>query len=688
MTEVSDLTAKQKTSIRRVLREKYSGKTFTQSEYKEVIKEISKEHGVNVDMVDEFINSYKKFPKGTTTVNNISNNITNNNTSDTTNINDDIVDKKTVSETIITDNKGTTDIKTFNETVTDNTLGVTTVTNKTIKKTVSKKVPVVDKTVTETIIVSDKKGTDVKTMTETIHVANNIITDKKTSRETIYDNATGITSFSGFTNTTVSNKPASITSVTSVVSGTTNNSNSNYTYKPKVVNMFDLPEASSNRVNDYKFPTEPVYIRTKRHGLANAPIGTSWIHDTPQVDDYITPELKNMQIHVKKLRAIVSPEQGTPGWFAMRRDKITASDGGCVVEVNKNEAPYKFLIKKLVTSPFTGNMFTHHGKKFEKIATSLYEYRLNVTVDEYGLLGHPVYNFLGASPDGIVGPYKRDGIHLTQYVGRMVEIKCPFVRKIQMEGDIFDICPEYYWVQVQLQLECCELEECDFWQCSIYEYQSRDEFVYDTDKNENFRSKLSTFEKGCLIQLLPCDKVRDPVEKIYLETLYEHAKYVYPPKVEMSPYECDTWIAEFAATMHQNSIYKNYYIDRIIYWRIDKTNCTLIKRDKKWFAEALPKLKNMWDYVEFFRANNDKCTILLNYINSLKIKYNARIMKVVHELYSVPNMTNIIEKDKYNKTIARIIKETEENNLTNKKDITEIVEEEDNNKFNNKIFAF
>ena len=92
---------------------------------------------------------------------------------------------------------------------------------------------------------------------------------------------------------------------------------------------------------------------------------------------------------------------------------------------------------------------------------------MNVSTSEFGLIGHPKYSFLGASPDRICNHYKLDGIHKSKYVGRMLEIKCPLVRKIKMSGPIVDnICPIYYWIQVQLQLECCDLEECDFWQCN------------------------------------------------------------------------------------------------------------------------------------------------------------------------------------------------------------------------------
>ena len=101
----------------------------------------------------------------------------------------------------------------------------------------------------------------------------------------------------------------------------------------------------------------------------------------------------------------------------------------------------------------------------------------NVKVDEYGLIPHlpePRVSFIGASPDGIASHYKLDN-SFSDRIGRMLEIKCPYSRKIITEGEIDGtICPHYYWCQVQQQLECCDLDYCDFWQCNLKEYKDRE----------------------------------------------------------------------------------------------------------------------------------------------------------------------------------------------------------------------
>ena len=90
-------------------------------------------------------------------------------------------------------------------------------------------------------------------------------------------------------------------------------------------------------------------------------------------------------------------------------------------------------------------------------------------VFEYGCIPHPNIDHFGASPDGIVEPESLN----KNYVGRMLEIKCPGSRPIT------GFIPEYYHAQVQGQLEVCNLEFCDFVECKIDEYKTDDDYFND-----------------------------------------------------------------------------------------------------------------------------------------------------------------------------------------------------------------
>jgi len=330
------------------------------------------------------------------------------------------------------------------------------------------------------------------------------------------------------------------------------------------------------------------------------------------------------------LSEIVLPAQRSEAWFKMRNEKITASDSGTVLGQNKYEPIYSFIIKKVFGSTFETNEACYHGKKFENIVTLMYEYKYDTIVHEFGLLGHPVHTILGASPDGICGPYKRNGKIRSELVGRMLEIKCPIFRKIKYTGDVKgEICPIYYWCQVQQQLECCNLDECDFVQVNIEEID-REEYLKDSKSNiEEYISKKTGLEKGALLEFVPTKIGDDDIENgsIKMSLIYDKASFIYPPKIDMSNNEIDNWILSELEKKRDG-----VKLNRVIYWRILESSNTLILRDKVWFDESLPKLKEIWSYVEFLRSNMSIANEWKSYIDSMPKKYNDKIMDKLYSL--------------------------------------------------------
>merc|ERR1711998_451429 len=209
-----------------------------------------------------------------------------------------------------------------------------------------------------------------------------------------------------------------------------------------------------------------------------------------------------------------------------------------------------------------------------------------------------------------------------------------------MDGPIKDhICPIYYWIQVQLQLECCNLEECDFWQCDIKLYKNREEFIADTDEKEPFRSKTYGFEKGCLIQLMPQKRASEVMNGKYWPVVYEDAKFIYPKDIEMSPYDCDKWVMNKLGNFYKTICdlgpdYKNYYFDKVVYWRLENSKNVTIHRDREWFSESLIKFRKIWNYVLFLRKNKSKLDLFVRYIESRKQKKNDDIMGIMEKLYN------------------------------------------------------
>jgi putative phage-type endonuclease len=321
----------------------------------------------------------------------------------------------------------------------------------------------------------------------------------------------------------------------------------------------------------------------------------------------VPEKYKKKEEHFQKLFNIPQPAQRTQGWFDYRNARITASDTAAAIDKNPYEPIESFISKKCDPNfPFRDNIYVCHGKKFEQIATLYYEHLYNNKVTEFGCLPSEKYKFLGASPDGICSKSTLDG-QFSDRLGVMLEIKCPFSRKIINKGDtIGTICPFYYYCQVQQQLECCDLDQCDFWQCKIDEYKSREDYLKDVDfkpiiTEGNLGEKI-TFNvntaKGCLLQFLPKEYI-----PLFDEDKHEFkAKFVYPPRLDMNINQYNEWIIEQIGLWSDDK----YYFDKVIYWKIPFSHNVTINRDKKWFAQIFPVLEESWRKIVYYRKNPDE----------------------------------------------------------------------------------
>jgi putative phage-type endonuclease len=321
----------------------------------------------------------------------------------------------------------------------------------------------------------------------------------------------------------------------------------------------------------------------------------------------IPKKYKKLVDHVHYIATLPQPEQRTKEWFDMRKNMITASCAAQAINENpyrNQNSDYLILDKLGMGEPFIDNKFVHHGKKYEEVATKIYENIYNIKVEEYGLIPHitePRISYIGASPDGIASHYKLDN-SFSDMVGRMLEIKCPFSRIIKTKGEIDgEICPHYYWCQVQQQLECCDLDYCDFWQCNLKEYRDREDWLDDTSPTKSTEEQEKDIfipkncQKGCIIQLLPKNKIN--------EFCLFDAKYIYPPDINMSLYEYDKWIIDTITQFYGKyyPLMKNYVFDRVLYWKLENSHNVIIPRDKKWFKKVHPQFDSLWKKIVYLR---------------------------------------------------------------------------------------
>jgi hypothetical protein len=165
--------------------------------------------------------------------------------------------------------------------------------------------------------------------------------------------------------------------------------------------------------------------------------------------------------------------------------------------------------------------------------------------------------FIGASPDGIVTNPE------SPLYGRLVEIKNIYNR--EMDG----IPSEAYWIQIQIQLECCDLDFCDFVETRFKEYESEESYLAETD-DERIR--------GIILHMVP----RDGKSNIPL--------YQYMP---LDTENKDIWIEDT-----KRAVEETYVVYNTIYWYLDDIQMTTVTKNEKWFSAALPHFKNSWATIQ------------------------------------------------------------------------------------------
>jgi putative phage-type endonuclease len=345
-------------------------------------------------------------------------------------------------------------------------------------------------------------------------------------------------------------------------------------------NFSSATEAEADALND----VTDAYIRELYDEIAErfyeeiapprvSPATHPVIRDTDTVDCFTE--------QIQTLREKPQPEQRTPEWYSRRNNLITASAASKAfgTQASVNQLIYEKCKKYCAseedggggggsTGPMQGSVNSplHWGQRYEPVTVMVYEYRNRTKLGEFGCIQHDSYPFIGASPDGI-------NIDPTSAIfGRMVEIKNIFNREITGQPK------EEYWIQTQIQMEVCGLDECDFVETRFKEYDGEEEYLAATPDNEKgvilwFQSAPALTQHGC---------VSSPIQ------LYEYAP------IGLTDAEYDKWEAEmFAKHERLRSIWV-----RTIYWYLDEYNCVLVRRNRLWFEEAVRILQDVWATIE------------------------------------------------------------------------------------------
>ena len=280
---------------------------------------------------------------------------------------------------------------------------------------------------------------------------------------------------------------------------------------------------------------------------------------------FITKQKNTLKLtkQLNYLRNIPQPDQRTETWHKFRYNMITASNAykAYGTPSKQNELiceKCKPLSLEYTKSRYTDTPF-HWGTKFEPVSVIYYEYIYETKIEDFGCLPHPKYPYIGASPDGInVDP--TSGLY-----GRMLEIKNPTTREIT------GIPKEEYWVQMQLQMEVCGLNHCDFLETKFSVYESKEAF----DEDGDFYKSTDNQYKGIMVHFIVND-----------DNYYEYAPF------QCSPEEYALW-EENIMKKHENDTWLKQ-----IYWRLDYVSCVLVTRNEKWFQHTRHHLENIWKIIE------------------------------------------------------------------------------------------
>jgi putative phage-type endonuclease len=269
----------------------------------------------------------------------------------------------------------------------------------------------------------------------------------------------------------------------------------------------------------------------------------------------------SVQAQVIILQNKPQPLQKTPEWYTFRHEHITASNAWKAFgsQAVKNQLIYEKCkslqildnsnVETNIKTPNLNESSLTWGHKYEPLTRMLYEDKHKTIIQDFGCIEHPVYKFLAASPDGIV-------IGENNY-GRMIEIKNVVSREINQIPKID------YYIQTQLQMEVCDLDECEFIETKFVEYESYNDYISDITENK----------KGIII--------------VYVNNfVYE---YYYMPFNIKDEKDINEWLDN--NMNHPGEWIKN------VYWNLAVYSCVLIKRQKKWFEYAIPHLIDIWNTI-------------------------------------------------------------------------------------------
>ena len=279
----------------------------------------------------------------------------------------------------------------------------------------------------------------------------------------------------------------------------------------------------------------------------------------PRQNSHTKQSMESIQKAMEYIDSVPIHAQRSTEWYLSRQKLFSASN---LWKLFSTDCQYNSIIyekcKEIDIQMVTGsNLLSENprnwGIKYEPVSVMIYEDMHKTKVNtHYGCVPHKNYP-IGASPDGI----NTDPSNLAKF-GRLLEIKNIVNR------DITGIPKTEYWIQMQIQMEVCDLDMCDFLETRFKEFATEEEYEASNIKY-----------KGVIAYLIPKDNHQ------YTE------KYKYMP---LFTKDHSQW-----TTAQNDDIYMVY---KTFYWYLDELSCVEVERNLFWFDSVIPTIQQAWKVVQ------------------------------------------------------------------------------------------
>lgn len=261
------------------------------------------------------------------------------------------------------------------------------------------------------------------------------------------------------------------------------------------------------------------------------------------------------------LLTVAATGQRTTEWYAEGKRILTASEisaiwkgprsrAALVLSKVPKEEETRFSRRLAVNRADTSAM--DWGVRYEPVVKEILQESLGITIYELGRIHHRTVQGIAASPDGLI----TDGPVGSPLLGTLVEIKCPSTRVIN------ETIPYDYWCQMQLQMEVCGINSCEYVEAKFKE------FAVDEPTDDATGTRKTGW--------ITLEANTDTMEM----------RYLYHPSLE-------------AGKRDNSSSASDPWISMETYrWECIHMRRVTVQRDQAWFAKIQPDIAAFWKDVQ------------------------------------------------------------------------------------------